>query len=547
VASSAPQRDPSAVGNDDSAEQGALRPKKARKGGSMQTVEYRILATLGKVAGLAGVALGVFLLIFKDALQAGLRLPLGQERAFHFLLAALLLTFGIALVGILAWLTSLGKQAKDVVPSQTLVILACAGLIVVAAVVYLVGRSAGGKDLTQQFLRVARWDGPLDGDVKKARSELHGVLNAAKDNLDELGFQAAGISRLEFLARMAMAFHDDLDTKDHEALARSYATAARDAKQESDSDRLWGGVASAIEASTTLFDREPDYREAGRAIERADQLLEASPEAVRKRIWMKYRTLVTDYRIEYLFARPDANPSEGARLCIAGLEGALRSEDSFALKRLVYRGLKWSHTTIRGSLFAEVPPDAAALRLLYESLTAFDRYVVLSKEARQNLSERTVFAYLPALELATWPQLKLQRWNGDRGRALEELDRAIESYQHLAADWGRTSIDENAVLLKTATVNWYCRLLVLSYLSGGKAEKRESWWATVENVLGSLSGERVAAQILVGPGALRELKNLDGAPARSGAGVRVPEAVALSRGAATYLERFAKIAVRSQY
>jgi hypothetical protein len=102
-------------------------------------MEGKILSSLGKVAGLGGIALGVFLLIFQGVLQKQF-LPqagLGSAQAFAVILSLMILTFGIAGIGVFAWLISRTVGPKAPVPSLSMGILAGLIVLVVGAAVYV--------------------------------------------------------------------------------------------------------------------------------------------------------------------------------------------------------------------------------------------------------------------------------------------------------------------------------------------------------------------------------------------------------------------------
>jgi hypothetical protein len=93
-------------------------------------MESKLLGTLGKIAGLGGIALGIFLLVFQGVLQKQF-LPqagLGSAEAFAVILSLMILTFGIAGIGLIAWLVSRGIGPEAPMPTQAMGTLA--GLIV---------------------------------------------------------------------------------------------------------------------------------------------------------------------------------------------------------------------------------------------------------------------------------------------------------------------------------------------------------------------------------------------------------------------------------
>jgi flagellar basal body-associated protein FliL len=64
---------------------------------------HEILKVVGQVAGLAGVALGVLLIVFREFLRKTIFANLTREQSFRLLKLLLLLTWSIAIVGIVAW------------------------------------------------------------------------------------------------------------------------------------------------------------------------------------------------------------------------------------------------------------------------------------------------------------------------------------------------------------------------------------------------------------------------------------------------------------
>jgi hypothetical protein len=102
-------------------------------------MESKIFGPLGKVAGLAGIALGVVLLVFQGMLQKQF-LPqagLDSAEAFAIILSLMILTFGIGGIGVLAWLISGSQSPHAPISGNTLALLATFMLIIVVAAVFL--------------------------------------------------------------------------------------------------------------------------------------------------------------------------------------------------------------------------------------------------------------------------------------------------------------------------------------------------------------------------------------------------------------------------
>lgn len=121
-------------------------------------MESNLLKELGKIAGLAGIALGIFLLLFKGVLEKQF-LPsagLSSSQAFAVILALMILTFGIAVIGVIGWLVGRSPLTDGPVPRSTLALLAALLVIVLAAVVYVGAQAKSestAKDLTTEIVK----------------------------------------------------------------------------------------------------------------------------------------------------------------------------------------------------------------------------------------------------------------------------------------------------------------------------------------------------------------------------------------------------------
>jgi hypothetical protein len=108
-------------------------------------MEGKLLTSLGKIAGLGGIALGVLLLVFQGVLQKQF-LPqagLTSDQAFAIILSLLILTFGISGIGVIAWL--IGRAVGPKVPMSIPAMSTLAGLmaLVLGAAVYIGAQAKG--------------------------------------------------------------------------------------------------------------------------------------------------------------------------------------------------------------------------------------------------------------------------------------------------------------------------------------------------------------------------------------------------------------------
>jgi hypothetical protein len=110
-------------------------------------MESKILTSVGKVAGLGGIALGVVLLIFQGVLQKQF-LPqagLGSDQAFAVILSMMILTFGIAGIGVIAWIVGRAVGPKLPASGPALGVLSALVVIVVGAAVFVGARASSDR------------------------------------------------------------------------------------------------------------------------------------------------------------------------------------------------------------------------------------------------------------------------------------------------------------------------------------------------------------------------------------------------------------------
>lgn len=94
-------------------------------------METELLQALAKIAGIGGLALGVFVLIFQEVIRKNIFPMLSDDHAYGLIRQLLFLTFAVAVFGIGAWTyvavmsppvsptVSASTHTPDPVPSQT--------------------------------------------------------------------------------------------------------------------------------------------------------------------------------------------------------------------------------------------------------------------------------------------------------------------------------------------------------------------------------------------------------------------------------------------
>lgn len=124
-------------------------------------METKLLSTLAQIAGIGGIALGVFLLIFRDVIRKRIFPTLTRQQAYRLLVLALVLSWSVAIAGIVAWLVvSANGGAKPV--AETLQInatlwgvdLDTKGRVVASTELMVEEGSAIGRD---DLEKLARW------------------------------------------------------------------------------------------------------------------------------------------------------------------------------------------------------------------------------------------------------------------------------------------------------------------------------------------------------------------------------------------------------
>lgn len=83
-------------------------------------MELKLFEALGKIAGLAGISIGLVLLVFRQVLKAGKFPKLNTDQAYKVIRDILYLTTFIAVVGIAAWLVSSMKISAHTITGHVM-------------------------------------------------------------------------------------------------------------------------------------------------------------------------------------------------------------------------------------------------------------------------------------------------------------------------------------------------------------------------------------------------------------------------------------------
>lgn len=66
-------------------------------------MDVELIKAAGRIAGIGGVALGVFLILFREVIRKSIFPMLTRERAYQLLKLIVILVWSVALTGIGAW------------------------------------------------------------------------------------------------------------------------------------------------------------------------------------------------------------------------------------------------------------------------------------------------------------------------------------------------------------------------------------------------------------------------------------------------------------
>ncbi len=69
-------------------------------------MEHEILKTFGKIAGIGGLCLGIFLLVFREIIRNNFLSQLNRRESYKIIRLILILVWTIAVIGVAAWVYS---------------------------------------------------------------------------------------------------------------------------------------------------------------------------------------------------------------------------------------------------------------------------------------------------------------------------------------------------------------------------------------------------------------------------------------------------------
>ncbi|HWO37845.1 MAG TPA: hypothetical protein VNO32_54425 [Candidatus Acidoferrum sp.] len=116
-------------------------------------METKLLSSLGEIAGVGGIALGVFFLLNSGVLQQKFAV-IGAAQAYALMQSLMTFTFGISGIGIISWIISLSARPRQPMPMPPLAILASLFIVVILASVYIGTRPVPQSELPPQPAQV---------------------------------------------------------------------------------------------------------------------------------------------------------------------------------------------------------------------------------------------------------------------------------------------------------------------------------------------------------------------------------------------------------
>jgi len=150
-----------------------------------------LLNSLGQVAGIGGVALGVFLLLFRDVIRKKIFPQLTKKQGYRVVLLFLILTWSVAIAGIIAWVTTQnGEHADDAAAVEASTITASLWRIELDTKGSLIGTTTvtgtpGGAVDEQMLTDLVEWTAMTLGATPQQAPQSVQVSIEVQENIDE--------------------------------------------------------------------------------------------------------------------------------------------------------------------------------------------------------------------------------------------------------------------------------------------------------------------------------------------------------------------------
>lgn len=87
-------------------------------------MEPHLLKELGQIAGIGGIAVGTFLLLFRDVIRKKIFPKLTRKQSYRIILVFMILTWSVAIAGVAAWWVSGSKPDAPVAEQKLLTVAA---------------------------------------------------------------------------------------------------------------------------------------------------------------------------------------------------------------------------------------------------------------------------------------------------------------------------------------------------------------------------------------------------------------------------------------
>ena len=66
-------------------------------------MDYEFISNIGQIAGIGGIALGIFFLLFRDVIRRNIFSTMSQINSYRLMRQLLYLVWSVAIIGILVW------------------------------------------------------------------------------------------------------------------------------------------------------------------------------------------------------------------------------------------------------------------------------------------------------------------------------------------------------------------------------------------------------------------------------------------------------------